>query len=172
MTGNILGRIYSYIRSSIPIPKIMFPRFLPSILATAVFGIAIAPASPVEFIAAVESAHGAAAWPKDKVLSANFSNRSGDKGWEGTFTMNRDMSLVRLDVKDGPAIVFDGKEVWMSPADAKFPKPRFWIFTPPYFALIPFKLRGRGRASRVHRVAVARRSPPRSREAHVCRRHG
>ena len=110
----------------------------------AVFVALSASASPDAFISSIESAHGTAAWPKGRALCADFSTRSGDKGWEGTFTMDRDMSLVRLDVKDGPIIVFDGKDVWMTPADSKFPGPRFWIFTPPYFALIPYKLRDEG----------------------------
>ncbi len=99
---------------------------------------------PNDFIDALEKAHGAAAWPKGQALRADFTIRFGDKGWEGTFTMDRDMSIVRLAVKDGTTILFDGNEVWMTPPDSKFSGPRFWIFTPPYFALLPFKLRNDG----------------------------
>ena len=117
---------------------------LPSLIAVGLVP-ALALAEPSEeFVTAVESAHGATAWPKGQALRADFTIRFGDKSWEGTFTVDRDMSLVRLDAKDGTTVVFDGKEVWMTPPDSKFSGPRFWIFTPPYFALLPFKLRDNG----------------------------
>ena len=117
---------------------------LPSLIAVGLApALALAEAS-AEFVAGVEKAHGAAAWPKGQALRADFTIRFGDKGWEGTFTADPDMSLVRLDAKDGTTIVFDGKEVWMTPPDSRFSGPRFWIFTPPYFALLPFKLRNEG----------------------------
>lgn len=119
-------------------------RLVPLLLACSLAGTLAAAEPAAPFRDAVEKAHGAAAWPKGQALQADFSIRFGDKSWAGTFTMDRDMSLVRLDAKDGTTIVFDGKEVWMTPPDSKFSGPRFWIFTPPYFALLPFKLGDQG----------------------------
>jgi hypothetical protein len=119
-------------------------RLLPLLLVCCLAGTLAAAEAALSFIEAIEKAHGAAAWPKDRALQADFTIRFGDKGWEGTYTIDRAMSLVRLDLKDGTTLVFDGKEVWMAPADSKFSRPRFWIFTPPYFALLPFKLRDQG----------------------------
>lgn len=119
-------------------------RFVALLVACSLAASLAAAETPSPFRDAVEKAHGAAAWPKGRALQADFSIRFGEKGWEGTFTMDRDMSVVRLDAKDGTTIVFDGKEVWMTPPDSKFSGPRFWIFTPPYFALLPFKLGDEG----------------------------
>ncbi len=130
-----------------PGPPVMIQRtarLLPLFVACSVARLAAAADSAVPFIDRLEAAHGAAAWPKDRALQADFTIRFGDKSWQGTYTMDRAMSLVRLDLKDGTTVVFDGKEVWMTPADSKFNRPRFWIFTPPYFALLPFKLRDQG----------------------------
>jgi hypothetical protein len=36
---------------------------------------------------------------------------------------------VRMEQKDGPLLVFDRQEAWVSPGDAKFPMARFHLLT-------------------------------------------
>ena len=141
------ARSYHGASCAAPCPLVMIhlsARLVPFLLACSLAGQLAASEPALLFIDAIEKAHGAVAWPKDRALQADFTIRFGDKGWEGTYTIDREMSLVRLDAKDGTTIVFDGKEVWLTPPDSKFSGPRFWIFTPPYFSLLPFKLRDDG----------------------------
>lgn len=46
---------------------------------------------------------------------------------------------IRLDKKDGTSLIWDGKEVWVNPADKGSPSARFDMFTWQYFFEAPYK---------------------------------
>ncbi|MTI30352.1 hypothetical protein E1171_05965 [Cytophagales bacterium RKSG123] len=64
----------------------------------------------------------------------------GQKGLEGRITALTNSSKVRVDKEDGSSLIFDGKDVYISPAAALYPKARFDAMTWSYFFMAPYKL--------------------------------
>ena len=71
----------------------------------------------------------------DLVLSFGGQERVNDR-----VSMNTATSKLRLDSKNGTAVVYDGTDIFITPKDAEQNGVRFGIFTWTYFFALPFKL--------------------------------
>ena len=91
--------------------------------------------------AAVAQAQGRDKLPPDAVFHGKITVSFGpNKMLDGAELWFRPSgAVVRLEA-GGATAVADGKTAWVSPADAKMAKPRFQLYTWPYFAMVPFKL--------------------------------
>lgn len=97
------------------------------------------------FALRVESEYGADIWHGKSALEADLTVEfGGNTIIDGRMIMKTDTSRVRMEMKNGTVLVFDGEHAWVSPADAQFPMARFHLLTWPYFAAVPFKLRDPG----------------------------
>ena len=93
----------------------------------------------------LEAAHGLKKWWLTEVFRADIELRfGGQKMIDGTVYVETNGPRARLDLTSGERIVFDGNTCWVSPADSKFPQPRFHVLTWPWFISAPFKVRGDG----------------------------
>lgn len=98
-----------------------------------------------DFAAPVERAHSAEVWrQKDAFQSGIVVRFGGNKILEGRMLMTPSMSRTRLELSSGPIAIWDGEEVWVSPAGDDFPEARFHALTWPYFLSAPTKLRDPG----------------------------
>ena len=123
----------------------LFTRLLPLLL---LLPLAAVPAAADDhfsevFAKPIEDAHGA--WPAGKVFAGDLTVIfGGNQAFAGTMHTDASMSLVRLDNSAGTAVVFDGEDVWQTPATGEFQGARFHVFTWPYFLTAPLKLRDPG----------------------------
>lgn len=106
----------------------------------------VAPRSDaLELARRIEQAHGLEAWrSKSAVRAALEIEFGGSRILSGTMLHEPHSGRVRIDVADGPTLVFDGERAWVSPAEASMPRARFHLLTWPYFLALPFKLRDPG----------------------------
>lgn len=99
----------------------------------------------VAFAAAIEAAHGLAAWRSRAAVQLDIVIRYGGQiALDGRLTFPTDLSRSRLRLADGTIAVFDGERAWVSSASSKFPNARFHLLTWPYFLAAPMKLRDPG----------------------------
>lgn len=93
----------------------------------------------------VQSAQGMWKWTKSRCVQTDIQISFGGKVvLNGTMLTDRAAGKVRLTYADGTVIVYDGQQVWMSPANAPISKPRFDALTWAYFLTAPFKLNDAG----------------------------
>jgi len=71
----------------------------------------------------------------DILLSFNEKERLDAK-----VTMLTNSNKIKMVLKDGSTIIYDGNLVYLSPSSAEKPMARFDIFTWPYFFCLPYKL--------------------------------
>ncbi len=110
------------------------------------------PAEPVEttdagedFVSPIERAHAFEIWRQKQALQSDIVVRfGGDTILEGRMLTTPSMSRTRLDLASGAVAIWDGEDVWVSPAGADFPRARFHALTWPYFLSAPMKLRDPG----------------------------
>lgn len=79
--------------------------------------------------------------------AASFDIRLSFGGKErlvGTVTMLTNSTKVLVEREDGGKVLYDGKDVLMSPADAEWPRARFDVLTWAYFFAVPYKLQDPG----------------------------
>jgi len=89
----------------------------------------------------IEEAHNKTAFMMNEAVSYDINLKFGGKTrLEGTVTMTTNSAKVRLDKSDGTSIIYDGKQVYITPDTAKVDGARFDIFTWQYFFAMPFKL--------------------------------
>jgi len=99
------------------------------------------------FAEPIENKHGNAAWRSHEAIQYDIKiTFGGNVVFEGTTIFEIAAERVRMTSKDGNlTMVWDGKDAWYSPADAKVaPPPRFHLRTWTYFLAVPFKLRDPG----------------------------
>lgn len=93
----------------------------------------------------VETAHGLDAWRNKALLRCELDvDFGGEPLIDGTLHYDLAGGRSRLELEGGAVLVFDGKQAWVSPADADAPMARFHLRTWPYFIAAPFKLRDPG----------------------------
>lgn len=96
------------------------------------------------FARAIEEAHGREAWVSKQAISARIELVFGDNpALAGRMIFTPSMSKVRLETGEA-AVVWDGDDAWLTPADAELPRARFHVLTWPYFLAAPMKLRDPG----------------------------
>ncbi len=93
----------------------------------------------------VEQAHGIRAWSSRPALAAELTiNFGGNTMLQGELLMETTGGRSRIEMSDGTIMVFDGRDAWVSPADAGVGMARFHLRTWPYFIAAPMKLRDPG----------------------------
>ena len=89
----------------------------------------------------VAQAHGADTFYANRAIRADIKVEFGQKTMlEGSMLFETSGARARLDLLDGSAVVFDGTDAWVSPADSPFKGGRFHVLTWPYFLAVPMKL--------------------------------
>ncbi|WP_299314175.1 DUF6503 family protein [uncultured Aquimarina sp.] len=97
------------------------------------------------FIKTIEKAH-----KKDKFLNHKAISFyvniifNGKEHLDGKVTMLTNSSKIRIDKKDESKLIYDGKNVYLCPADANDKGARFDMFTWSYFFGLPYKLNDPG----------------------------
>jgi len=104
---------------------------------------AVSPA--VAFAQNIEDAHNKQAWDAKKAVSFDINLVFGGKQTlDATISSRTNSTGVRVDNKDGSKLIYNGKDVFLSPANADDKRARFNMFTWNYFFSIPFKLTDSG----------------------------
>ncbi|MCH4823491.1 hypothetical protein ML462_09955 [Gramella lutea] len=99
------------------------------------------PPNVFSFSENIEEAHNKAAFMNKEAISFDIKLEFGGKTrLEGKVSMTTNSTKVRLDKSDGSSIIYDGKEVFITPKSANAEGARFDIFTWQYFFAMPFKL--------------------------------
>ncbi|WP_026933875.1 DUF6503 family protein [Christiangramia echinicola] len=89
----------------------------------------------------IEEAHNKTAFMNKEAISFDINLKFGGKTrLDGKVSMITNSSKVRVDKSDGTSIIYDGKEVFITPETASNDGARFDIFTWQYFFAMPFKL--------------------------------
>lgn len=100
-------------------------------------------ASP--FASALEKAHNLKTWRQKDVFQFDIKLQKGGKElFTATVTMETKGARSRMDIKNGPTLVFDGKKAWVASKTGQFPGARFHLLTWTYFMAAPFKLQDPG----------------------------
>lgn len=100
---------------------------------------AVSPA--VAFAQSIEASHNKQAWEAKNAVSFDIDLTYGGKqALAATITSRTNSTGVRVDKKDGTKLIYNGKDVFLSPANADDKRARFNMFTWNYFFAIPFKL--------------------------------
>jgi hypothetical protein len=101
--------------------------------------------SSLALVEKIERAHGAEAYRSKEAVQAELTvNFGGQRMIDGEVLFDMPVGRSRIEMKDGPTLVFDGKSAWISPAGADFPMARFHLLTWPYFLAAPFKFADAG----------------------------
>ena len=99
----------------------------------------ISAASP--FIAPIKAAHHTSEFLKHPAVAFDFNLVFGGKSrLNGTITMMTNSTKVLVQREDGAQLLYDGKGVFLHPADAAWPRARFDALTWSYFFAVPYKL--------------------------------
>jgi len=89
----------------------------------------------------IGQAHGESVYDSYEMIKYDLTvNFGGNQRMDATIIMNTDMSRIKVLNRDGSIIIYDGKNVWLSPKDADKTRATFDIFTWPYFTVMAFKL--------------------------------
>lgn len=95
----------------------------------------------VTFAQSIENAHDKQAWKAKNAVSFDIElSFGGQQRFAAKITSLTNSTKVRIDKEDGSMLLYDGKKVYLSPADANDKGARFDMFTWQYFFAIPFKL--------------------------------
>lgn len=93
----------------------------------------------------IEQAHGMKVWQKMKAVEADMVLKfGGNEALNCKLIYDMHTSKVRMELKDGTILVFDGEHAWVSPSESKMRMARFHLLTWSYFLAAPFKLRDPG----------------------------
>ena len=104
-----------------------------------------APSLDMAMINTVEKAHSKQAFLDNEMVSFNIVlNFGGSERLNGSIDMTTDTNKLRINKKDGSAQVFDGKQLYVTPATANTQGARFGVFTWTYFFALPYKLADSG----------------------------
>lgn len=98
-----------------------------------------------EFTQRIENVHQKSIFmQKDAVQFDIELNFNGKKRLDATITMVPNSTKIRIDKKDGSSLIYDGSEVFLTPANADDKGARFDMFTWTYFFALPYKLNDNG----------------------------
>ncbi|GHC64938.1 DUF6503 family protein [Ulvibacter litoralis] len=93
------------------------------------------------FAQGIEKAHNKEGYTSKKAISYDLLlHFNGKLRLDVKVTSLTNSSKIRYDFKDGSSIIYDGSEVYLSPANKELKSARFDIFTWSYFMSMPFKL--------------------------------
>ncbi len=81
---------------------------------------------------------------KDAVQFDIYLNFGGANRLDATITMLTNSTKIRIDKKDGSSLLYNGKEVYLSPSETNERGARFDMFTWTYFFALPYKLNDKG----------------------------
>lgn len=97
------------------------------------------------FADAVEAAHKAKVWAEKGAFQFDIKlNKGGKDLFTATVTMETQGARSRMEIKNGPTLVFDGEKAWVASKNGGFPRARFHLLTWTYFMAAPFKLQDPG----------------------------
>jgi hypothetical protein len=98
-------------------------------------------ASSAPFAAEAGMAHNQAAWAGHEAIEAEIQVVFGNTTvFAGRLLASTDGSQARLVSQTGATVVFDGKEAWVSPAEAVVPAAAYQVRAWPAFLRLPFSL--------------------------------
>ncbi len=98
-----------------------------------------------DYATAIETAHGIHAWWGWRALAADITVRfGGETALAGKLLMETKTARCRIDLADGPTLIFDGANAWVQPPSSDFQGARFHLLTWSYFIGVPMKLRDPG----------------------------
>ncbi|MDY8137880.1 DUF6503 family protein [Aquimarina sp. 2201CG5-10] len=93
------------------------------------------------YIKSIEKAHKKEAFLNHKAVSFDVKIFfGGNEHLDGKITMLTNSSKIRIDKKDNSSLIYNGKQVFLQPADANDKRARFDMFTWTYFFGFPYKL--------------------------------
>lgn len=96
-----------------------------------------------EFVGPLERAHNLDAWHQTEALHMTATvNFGSNPPFVADFIIETNGPRVRMEYPDGTLVIYDGKEAYISPADAEKRGARFQVLTWPWFLISPFKLGG------------------------------
>lgn len=96
-------------------------------------------------VAGIEEAVNASAFHQKDAVSFDIELFFGGKErLNGTILSTTNSSQIKLTLKNGVELIYDGKEVYQLPASETYKSARFDMFTWQYFFLAPFKLSDQG----------------------------
>jgi hypothetical protein len=104
---------------------------------------AVSPA--VAFAENIQETHSKESWDSEKVVSFRIHLKmGGEERLNAQIYTTTNSTRVRVDKNDGTSLIYDGSQVYQSPASAAPEGARFDMFTWQYFFAFPFKLRDEG----------------------------
>lgn len=93
----------------------------------------------------IAKAHNSWRWGSNRCIQTDIQLMfNGKVRLQGKLLTDRQAGHVRLSLSNGAVLVYDGKDVWMSPPNAPVTKPRFDALTWAYFLTAPFKFNDPG----------------------------
>ncbi len=99
------------------------------------------PPPVLSFSENIEEAHNKPAFRNQEAVSFDIKlSFGGQTRLDARVSMTTNSTGVRLDKKDGSSAIYNGEQVYLSPATANSEGIRFDIFTWQYFFALPFKL--------------------------------
>ncbi|UJH92400.1 hypothetical protein LZ575_07740 [Antarcticibacterium sp. 1MA-6-2] len=106
---------------------------------------AIAGDAAASFKKSIQAMHNKSSWEnKDAVAFDIELIFNGQQRLKARVTSLTNSSKIRLDKSDGTILVFNGEQVFLSPADVEVEDAGFDLFAWQYFFALPFKLNDRG----------------------------
>jgi hypothetical protein len=95
------------------------------------------------FLQPLEAAHGTDTWPAGQALACDIEVQAGlNPPTHARLVCDWNTQQAAADLADGTRIVFDGCDVWVSPAEAHPVLARDLVVTCPWLVMAPVKLRG------------------------------
>lgn len=92
-------------------------------------------------VSSIEEAHKKEKFLSVKAVSFNLNVIfGGNKAFAGKITTLTDSTKIKMETDSGTILIYDGENVYQTPADKEYQKARFDIFTWSYFFLFPYKL--------------------------------
>lgn len=89
----------------------------------------------------IEEAHNKPAFREHEAVAFHINLKfGGNTRLDADISMTTNSEKVRLDRSDGSSLIYNGKEVYLTPSTARESGARFDIFTWQYFFALPFKL--------------------------------
>jgi len=89
----------------------------------------------------IANAHDIVEWNRYRALRGDVHvHFEGSAAFDATFTYDIATGRVRMQTADDSILVFDGRQAWVSPANAATQRARYHLLTWPFFITAPFRL--------------------------------
>ncbi len=93
------------------------------------------------FVDQVETAHAKTSFLENPSVQFDLQLFfGGQKQLDARITTLTNSGKIRMDIKNGVSLFFDGNDIYQTPANVNYPGARFDILTWSYFFLFPYKL--------------------------------